>query len=179
MELSEFITNAIKCIQRGVVDRKSPYRFPILSTLDKNNVSQRILVARAFDDEKMSLIVYTDSASEKFSQLKQNPNCSLLFWDSRKKLQVQVRGKANFIKNKDVFWNKLSDNQKKEYSIKPSPGTMIKNYDSYDYDDVESRFTVISIEFRELHILELCKDGHKRAQCNLLGDKKEEFWVCP
>ena len=42
MELSAFINTGIKAIQRGAVDRKSPYRLPVLSNTYENKVFQRL-----------------------------------------------------------------------------------------------------------------------------------------
>ena len=179
MELSEFITYGIKSIQRGVVDRKSPYRLPVLSTSVEGNVSQRIVVARGFDEKNLQLIVFTDNASKKYQQLQINSKCALLFWDPRKKLQIQVNGKANFIKEKDMYWNNLSDRQKKEYVINPIPGSKIESAQSYNYDSEETRFAVLSIQFDHIDMLQLSSDGHKRAGCILRQCKREDFWMCP
>ena len=108
MELSEFINTGIKAIQRGTVDRKSPYRLPVLSNTFENKVFQRIVVVRAFDEKSMELTIYTDNASKKYHQLHVHPECALLFWDPRKKMQIQASAKASFIDNKDSYWKKLS-----------------------------------------------------------------------
>lgn len=179
MELSEFINNGIKAIQRGVVDRKSPYRLPVLSTTLKNKVFQRIVVARSFDEKNMRLTIFTDSASKKCQQLQEHPDCALLFWDSRKKMQIQVSGKANFVDETDSYWSKLSDRQKREYSINPISGTRIGSSSSYDYKSKEVRFAVLIIECLKLDILILDPEGHKRAGCLLEGGVREEFWMSP
>ena len=96
MNVTIFIDDALKTIQRGTVDRKSPFKLPALSTSTDNKVFQRIVVARRFIEHDQSLIIYTDYESQKYHQLKTNPSCSLLFWDPKKRLQVQVAGDAYF-----------------------------------------------------------------------------------
>ena len=179
MELSTFINTGIKAIQRGAVDRKSPYRLPVLSNTFENKVFQRIVVARAFDEKKMRLTIFTDHASKKYKQLQAHPECALLFWDARKKMQIQVNGKANFVDQTDSYWDKLSDRQKREYSINPISGTNIASAKGYDYDSKEARFAVLIIQFLNLDILVLDSEGHKRAGCLLEKDRKEEFWMSP
>lgn len=179
MELSEFINTGIKSIQRGTVDRKSPFRLPVLSNTFENKVFQRIVVARSFDETNMELTIFTDSASKKYQQLQAHPDCGLLFWDARKKMQIQVYGKAKFISETASYWSKLSGRQKREYSINPISGTKVVSSKSYNYDSAEARFAVIKIQFLKLDILNLDPEGHKRAGCNLKDGRKEEFWMSP
>ena len=179
MNLTIFIDDALKTIQRGTVDRKSPFKLPALSTSTDNKVFQRIVVARRFIEHDQSLIIYTDYESQKYHQLKTNPSCSLLFWDPKKRLQVQVTGEASFLDNKIDYWDKLSDTQKKDYVINPFPGTEISAADDYNYDSAKSRFEVISIQFKTLDILELAPSGHIRAKSILNKNEREDFWLTP
>ena len=179
MELSTYINTGIKAIQRGAVDRKSPYRLPVLSNTFENKVFQRIVVARAFDEKNMQLTIFTDHASKKYKQLQADPQCALLFWDARKKMQIQVNGKANFVDEMDPYWDKLSERQKKEYSINPISGTKIASAQGYNYESLDARFAVLVIQFLNLEILELSSEGHKRAACLLGNARREEYWMSP
>ena len=179
MNVTIFIDDALKTIQRGTVDRKSPFKLPALSTSTDNKVFQRIVVARRFIEHDQSLIIYTDYESQKYHHLKTNPSCSLLFWDPKKRLQVQVAGDAYFLDDKLNYWDKLNENQKKDYVINPLPGTEISSSDSYSYDSVEHRFEVISIHFKTLDVLELSPDGHRRAKSILNKNGRKDFWLAP
>ena len=179
MNVSIFIDDAIKTIQRGTVDRKSPFKLPVLSSSIDNKVLQRIVVARKYNEHDHSLIIYTDHESKKYHQLKSNSSCSLLFWDPKKRLQVQVAGEAYFLEDKIDYWNKLNENQKKDYLINPFPGTEISFADSYTFDSALHRFEVISIRFKALDILELSPGGHRRAKSILKKNGREDFWLAP
>jgi len=179
MNVTIFIDDALKTIQRGTVDRKSPFKLPALSTSTDNKVFQRIVVARRFIEHDQSLIIYTDYESQKYHQLKTNPSCSLLFWDPKKRLQVQVSGEAYFLDDKLNYWEKLNEKQKKDYVINPLPGTEISSSDSYSYDSAEHRFEVISINFKTLDVLELSPDGHRRAKSILNKNGRKDFWLAP
>ena len=179
MNVTIFIDDALKTIQRGTVDRKSPFKLPALSTSTDNKVFQRIVVARRFIENDQSLIIYTDYESQKYHQLKTNPSCSLLFWDPKKRLQVQVSGEAYFLDDKLNYWEKLNEKQKKDYVINPLPGTEISSSDSYSYDSAEHRFEVISIHFKTLDVLELSPDGHRRAKSILNKNVRKDFWLAP
>jgi len=179
MNVSEFISCALKKIQRGTVDRKSSFRLPVLSTAINNNVFQRIVVARNYNEYDHSLIIFTDRESQKYSQLHHNKNCSLLFWDQKQKLQVQVDGDASILENKKTYWDKLNDKQRDDYRINPFPGKEISSAMNYDFNSPDNRFEVISIEFKQMDILELSPTGHYRAKCIFKKNKQEEYWVAP
>ena len=57
MQLSDFINQALKFIERGTVDRKSKFRLPILASYHENTINQRIVIARKFDGNDNSLII--------------------------------------------------------------------------------------------------------------------------
>ena len=179
MQLSDFINQALKNIQRGAVDRKSKFRFPVLASFTDNSVSQRIVIARKFNEEQKSLVIFTDEKSQKFTELKNNAHCSLLFWDAGKKMQVSVNGLAHILSKEDVqkYWQNLSDIQKKDYQINPPPKSIIEAHNAYEFDTSMNRFTVIEIFFQDLDILVLSNNGHQRANYNI--KILEQSWVTP
>ena len=179
MQLSDFINQALKNIQRGTVDRKSKFRFPILASTNTHSVSQRIVIARKFNEEQNSLIIFTDEESQKFTELKNNARCNLLFWDAGKKMQVSVNGLAHILSQEDAqpYWQNLSDIQKKDYQINPPPKSIIETHNAYEFDTSMNRFTVIEIFFQDLDILVLSNNGHQRANYNIKS--LEQSWVTP
>ena len=179
MNVSEFIMMALKAIQRGTVDRKSSFRLPVLSTAINNKVFQRIVVARNFNEHDRSLLIFTDRESSKYYQFHHNKNCSLLFWDQKQKLQVQVDGEASIIENKKNHWNKLNDKQKDDYKIIPFPGTKISSAKAYNFNSPDDRFEVVNIKFKQMDVLELSSTGHSRAKCIFTKNNREEYWVAP
>ena len=179
MNVSEFISCALKKIQRGTVDRKSSFRLPVLSTTINNNVFQRIVVARNYNEYDHSLIIFTDRKSQKYHQLHHNKNCSLLFWDQKQKLQVQVDGEASILENKNTYWDKLNDKQRDDYKIIPFPGKKISSAKDYEFNNSDDRFEVVNIKFKQMDILELSSTGHCRAKCIFTKNNQEEYWVAP
>ena len=179
MKVSEFTLMALKTIQRGTVDRKSPFRLPVLSTSVNNKVFQRIVVARNFSEHDHSLLIFTDRESQKYYQLHHNKNCSLLFWDQKQKLQVQVDGEASILENKNTYWDKLNDKQRDDYKIIPFPGKKISSSKGYEFNSSDNRFEVINIKFKQMDILELSSTGHCRAKCIFTKNSHEEYWVAP
>jgi pyridoxamine 5'-phosphate oxidase len=179
MNVSEFILMALKKIQRGTVDRKSSFRLPVLSTSINNKIFQRIVIARNFNEHDHSLLIFTDRESQKYYQLHHNKNCSLLFWDQKQKLQVQVDGEAYIVKNKKTYLDKLNDKQRDDYKIIPFPGTKISSAKDYEIKSSDNRFEVINIKFKQMDILELSSTGHCRAKCIFTKNSQEEYWVAP
>ena len=179
MNVSEFTLMALKKIQRGTVDRKSSFRLPVLSTSVNNKVFQRIVVARNFNEHDHALLIFTDRESKKYYQLHDNKNCSLLFWDQKQKLQVQVDGEASILENKKTHWDKLNNKQRDDYKIIPFPGRKISSAKDYEFKSSDDRFEVINIKFRQMDILELSSTGHCRAKCIFTKNSREEHWVAP
>ena len=179
MQLSDFINQALKNIQRGAVDRKSKFRFPVLASFTDISVSQRIVIARKFNEEQKSLVIFTDEKSQKVKELKNNARCNLLFWDVGKKMQISVNGLAHILSKEDAqqYWQNVSDIQKKDYQINPPPKSIIEAHNAYEFDASMNRFTVIEIFFQELDILVLSNNGHQRANYNI--KTLEQSWVTP
>ena len=94
-------------------------------------------------------------------------------------MQIQLNGKANFVDEMDSYWDKLSERQKKEYSINPISGTKIASMKGYNYESEEARFAVLIIQFLNLEILMLDSEGHKRAACLLGKGSRKEYWMSP
>lgn len=176
MNLTNFIDNALKHIQRGVVDRKSYFRHPVLASTDGQNIFQRIVVMREFDFEKKSIVIFTDSKSQKVSHFINHTQSNLLFWDPRKKLQVSIHASPNINEDSSCYWLKVSDRQKKDYTITPPPKSEIKSHDDYGFSD-ENRFTIISLTFKSMDVLQLSNQGHIRATHEFKNNTQS--WVSP
>jgi hypothetical protein len=176
MKLDNFIDSAIKHIQRGAVDRKSFFRHPVLASTDGPNIFQRIVVMREFDFEKKSIVIFTDSKSQKVGQILNHPECSLLFWDPRKKLQISVQSKSHIEIDNSHYWSKINDRQQKDYTVNPPPKSEIKAHDDYEFSD-QNRFTVINLTFRSMDVLQLSDQGHVRATHDF--ENNTQSWVSP
>jgi pyridoxamine 5'-phosphate oxidase len=176
MNLANFIDNAIKHIQRGVVDRKSFFRHPVLASTDGPNIFQRIVVMREFDFEKKSIVIFTDSKSQKVGQILKYPECSLLFWDPRKKLQISVQSKSHVEIENLHYLSKINDRQQKDFTVNPPPKSEIKAHDDYEFGD-QNRFTVINLAFKSMDVLQLSEQGHIRATHDF--ENNTQSWVSP
>jgi pyridoxamine 5'-phosphate oxidase len=176
MNLANFIESAIKQIQRGVVDHKSFFRHPILASSDGQHIFQRIVVMREFNFEKKSIVIFTDSKSQKVTQIVNHPECNLLFWDPRKKLQISIHSIPQIETDNSRYWMKINDKQKKDYSVTPPPKSAIKAHDDYQFSD-QNRFTVVNITFKSMDVLQLSAQGHVRAVHDF--ENNTQSWVSP
>ena len=86
---------------RGVLDKKSPYRYFVFSTSIKNNVNSRMVALRNFCSKKWELLLHSDCRSKKLQEIESNRNVSLNFWDPKKSIQLRVKGKAEKINYTD------------------------------------------------------------------------------
>ena len=100
-ELKNFWKEGLIELMRSNVDRKHPFRNCVLATVFKEKVNQRTVIHRKFYHNNTSLI-YTDSRSKKVKQLEANPISSLLFYDTKKQLQVSVAGLISIHDNDEI-----------------------------------------------------------------------------
>ena len=153
-------------LRMAVRRRKHPWRTPTLSTVDLDGFPRaRIVVLRQATMDFLEL--HTDVRSDKFTELKQNPNIAWTFWDRSRQTQIRVRGKVTLHHNDDVsskVHQELSEGALKAYKVSPAPGTPIPTRYDYNLDeDSSAHFAVIRCYYTEIDWLHLDRKGHERA----------------
>ena len=78
---------------RGVLDKKSPYRYFVFSTSIKNNVNSRMVVLRDFCSKKWELLLHSDCRSKKLQEIESNRNVSLNFGIQKKAFNLELKVK--------------------------------------------------------------------------------------
>ena len=112
-------------LTRGFLDKKSPYRFFVLSTSINNNVNSRMVVLRNFCSKKWELLLHSDCRSKKFQEIESNRNVSLNFWDPKKSIQLRVKGKAEKFNETNYYaWSRLNVWSKRTYLTQKKPGSV-------------------------------------------------------
>jgi hypothetical protein len=176
-ELKEFWAKALQQLIRANADKKHAFRSCVLASVYKEKVNQRTVIHRQFSNGNTSLI-YTDSRSKKVAQLEKNPISSLLFYDSKNKLQISVAGLIS-VHTDDEF----SEIEKKkvenldDYTNAPLPGVGIVGSGDYKKGDVH--FTVLQFNWLEVDLLQLNRNGHKRAILRRDENKWTGTWIVP
>ena len=145
---------------------------------DKEDISGRYVVLRAINDS-FEFTIYTDLRTAKVKQFTVNKSSALLFYDSKKKLQIRINGFVS-LHHKDQLtrpiWNKMPDFARREYQSELSPGTQISNsIEGHEVNEEfkDDYFCVIRFVPSKMDVLQLSKMGHLRFQFQ----KEKDNWV--
>ena len=154
--------------------KNHPFRFMVMGSTDGIEVSQRYVVMRDIDDD-LNVYAFTDNRTLKVEQFKKNPNCSLLFYHTEKRLQIRINGVVElhqYAGLKDYYWKSVKGEAKKAYTPSNAPGEPIKEWEeAYQWDEsLESRhFTVMKVIPAQIEVLQLHKLEHLRIRFSKLN----------
>ena len=173
-------------LAQGVVNKKSKFHTPTISTVNGNAISSRTIILRKVDSKTKMLFFYSDSRSRKVLNIKQNNNVTVHLYEPRFKLQVQLYGYAN-IENKTEktkgIWNSLSNFSKKNYLSKLSPGERINSLDdlSYNADNEQAfyNFSLINFKVSKLECLQLSDIKNIRAEFVYTESADKKYYMVP
>ena len=180
-------------LTRGVLDKKSPYRYFVLSTSIKNNVNSRMVVLRNFCSKKWELLLHSDCRSKKFQEIESNRNVSLNFWDPKKSIQLRVKGKAEkFNETNNYAWSRLNVWSKRTYLTQKKPGSVstspisgfsekfLKTPPNNEEINIGFKnFCQIKVFIKKIDCLILSRFGYRRALFEIKGDKLNKKWLVP
>lgn len=158
----------------GTLKKRHPFRYFSLATISQGVPRQRTVVLRKMQSD-LSLIVYTDTRSQKVLDIKNTPEVSALFYHPKNLMQVIINGTAQFITDPDVLqehWNTISNTSRKDYITTLAPGTSIKHPDAVDYNTQDYNFTVLQIVPTRIEYLQLKRPNHLR----IAYTKKNTSW---
>jgi pyridoxamine 5'-phosphate oxidase len=153
-------------LNRGVVDRKSDARHPVLSTMGIAGPEARIVVLRSASRPRSQMLVYTDLRSAKIKDLATEPRASLLVWEQKAKLQIRLRVHVEVKSGEAVkdHWQKVPEAARKVYGGMPPPGTHIDHPDRLTAEADPQAFAVLICNILEIETLHLGNDLHRRAK---------------
>ena len=120
-------------LAQGVVNKKSKFHTPTLSTVNGNMINSRTIILRKVDNKTKMLFFYSDSRSRKVLNIIQNNNVTVHLYEPRFKLQVQLYGHAKIENNSEKtknIWSSLNSFSKKNYLSALSPGEKIDSLDA-------------------------------------------------
>ena len=136
-----------------------------MANVSNNNQPRvRTVVFRGWLDNT-SMLIYTDTRSEKFKDLEFNNNVEILWLFLKSKSQYRFKGKAFKIENNSNYWNCLPDRSKDTW-FWPNPGEEINeenlNLSPPDKLLKPKNFTVFQLQMQSVDLLSLDKPVHKR-----------------
>ena len=178
----------------AVKNRESEFRTPVFICGNKNDLDGRVIVLRKADKENRFLQFHSDIRSSKIKKIKENSNCSILFYGKKDKIQLRLKviAEINFKNNiTKESWEKTGHISRKCYLVnngqgsvseKPTSGLDSK-FDNFDFTKEQSEegyknFCVIKCKIKTIEWLYLAAKGHRRALINFEGSKKFT-WLVP
>lgn len=166
-------------------DSNSPFRLFWLSSVksDANSADVRIVVNRGIDTN-LDVSFYTDSRSDKVTQVLKHPQVCALFWDPVSQLQVRLYGEASILSSSHPeFVSALKGIQDtghtQDYQSINPPGDTLVTQEQPEHVPRPIHFAVVKIHASKLDILQLSAKGHRRAICSLKGATWQEQEATP
>ena len=173
-------------LTQGVVNKKSKFHTPTLSTINGNAINSRTIILRKVNNKTKMLFFYSDTRSRKVLNIKQNNNVTVHLYEPRFKLQVQLYGHANIENNsektKDI-WKSFNNFSKKNYLSELSPGKKINSLDDikYNEDNEEAfyNFSLINFKVSKLECLQLSDVKNIRVEFVYTESSDKKYYMVP
>jgi len=178
----------------AVKDRSSEFRTPIFICGNDKDLDGRVVVLRKADQKNNFVQFHSDIRSSKIEKIKKNPNCSILFYGKKEKIQLRLKTECQVNFDNDIAkesWKKTGHVSRKCYLVTNGPGTVSEKptsglngkFDNFDFTKEESEegyknFSVIRCRIKSIEWLYLAAKGHRRALINFEGSKKFT-WLVP
>ena len=181
-------------LTEAVKDRSSEFRTPIFICGNNKDLDGRVVVLRKTDQKNNFIQFHSDIRSSKIEKIKKNPNCSILFYGKKEKIQLRLKTECQVNFDNDITkesWKKTGHVSRKCYLVTNGPGTVSEKptsglngkFDNFDFTKEESEegyknFSVIRCRIKSIEWLYLAAKGHRRALINFEGSKKFT-WLVP
>ncbi|MGY6522073.1 MAG: pyridoxamine 5'-phosphate oxidase family protein [Mongoliitalea sp.] len=172
-------------VRRGVVDKKHPFRFITLATVQDSIPEARYVVLRKVD-EQFNFYAYTDVRTRKVQAMQSNPMVSILLYHPQKRVQVRIQAAAT-IHHKDSIasdhWTRVQGEAQKAYNSILAPGEAIQTPEqAYFWEEELSNsenFAVILLKPFKLEVLQLNGLEHLRAEFDFTPEGWQGKWLVP
>ncbi|MEO9891699.1 pyridoxamine 5'-phosphate oxidase family protein [Aurantibacter sp.] len=159
-EVKSLLTAAIR-------ERNHPLKFCVLGTTGLDNTPESRIIGLRDVSEDYAFTLFTDERSNKVSQIKKNPQVSLLFYHPEEKIQIKVKGTATIVKDENFIkekWLEITCNGRKDYTTTEAPGTIIKNNEEITFLKEKNYFCIVKIASETIEYLKLRESSHFKVQ---------------
>ncbi|MEQ9144172.1 MAG: pyridoxamine 5'-phosphate oxidase family protein [Parvibaculaceae bacterium] len=194
--LDEIGRHAEHLLSEAVKTPDHPFRKPVLATVDAEGCPRaRTVILRHVDFSARTVRIHTDARSAKITEIGGKPDVTLVFYDPREEVQVQLSGKASIHTDDEVAeaaWQTAAPPSRRAYLADPAPGTVSQIPLSGLPADVEGvipgderlaegrpSFAAILVRFHRLDWLFLSPNGNRRARFTLEATGMSGTWLVP
>ncbi len=186
MTTEEFWRKGWSLLRRATVDKKHAFNTATYATVTERpgaggrkvlTPAVRTLVLRKADSDRGALTAYTDTRSDKVSQLDLTTDSAWCFWDRKSSVQFRASGPTSVLVPEEAGTNfkQLPKHSRKAYATIAGPGTPLLSAGDGLPEDWESRplaatdyasgnFTLLTTTILEADLLLLARDGHRRLK---------------
>ena len=181
-------------LSNAVKDRSSEFRTPVFICGNEEEFDGRIVVLRKADQQNNLIQYHSDIRSSKIGKIRNNPNCSILFYGKEEKIQLRIKALCEINYSNNVTkesWEKTGHISRKCYLVTNGPGTksnkptsgLDNKFNNFDFTKEESEagyknFCVIKCKIKSIEWLYLAAKGHRRALIEL-NESKKFTWLVP
>jgi len=193
-DFSEIEKKLWSLLIEAVKDRGSEFRRPVFICGNDKDLDGRVVILRKADQKNSFIQFHSDIRSSKIEKIKKNPNCSVLFYGKKEKIQLRLKTECEVNFNNEITkesWKKTGHVSRKCYLITNGPGTVSKKptsglngkFDNFDFTKEESEegyknFSVIKCKIKSIEWLYLAAKGHRRALIDF-EESKKFTWLVP
>lgn len=180
-EIPDLILKALAlCSQK----KKHPFKNVVLTTICHEPPKTRWVVCRKVTEDH-NIYVFTNVSSNKVTELKEKPHCSLLFYHPKQGLQIQLSGTVT-VHHQDKltrkYWPGVQGNSVKIYTTSLAPGIPVDSInEGHQFKSVPTSeyFAALKVTPVQLVVLQLNREGHIRARYMRLNHKWEGSYLVP
>ncbi len=187
---------ARRLLEQGRDDPAHSFRKPVLVTLGLEGIpGARTIILRDIVWEARQVRLHTHILSTKISEIRENPDVTLIFYDPVCEIQLQLIGRAS-IHTDDGFaddaWDRASPPSRRAYLASGRPGAPMSVPTSGLPADVEGiippmerlaegrgNFAAIRIIYHQMDWLFLSVSGNRRAQGVFENENWGTTWLVP
>ena len=177
-KIKKIFQEEVACLIDAVKNGNNPYHTFSLSTINNDYPESRTIVLRKFILEPFKIFFNADYRSQKVTQLRDSHNCTALFYNKDRRVQVRCKCIAKIHHNNALskkVWDNTALQSRKCYMGEFPPSQELQSWNpnipkEYLKTDPEKKdsekgyinFTHIELEIMEIDVLQLHHDGHIR-----------------
>lgn len=176
--LSGTLDQTWRTLVDGVTDPDAPARYISLATIGLDGYPQtRTLVLRGANRDLAAIELYTDAATTKIAELRENLKASVLVWD-RDLFQIRLSVDTQILQGPAEIWASFRGSAPQNYGGTPTPGMPMEAAEDYITGSDQSRFMVLKCAIQAIDTVYLGPDLHRRARFKR-ADGFKGTWIAP
>ncbi len=161
--LEAFLSRIWDELARASAPERGSLPLPVLATCGPQGPEARALVLRGASRQHGTVLLYTDTLSDKITDLRHDTRAALHLWDPELQLQTRLRGRIALHPSSTGAWDMLPTAARLNYGTVPPPGTPIAQPEAYSRHPDPERMTQLVLTVAAIDGVSLGSQPHRRA----------------